>query len=1142
MGNVIVNMRDIATNLISSVLGQNSYYNTLNSLISRFNILRENYLTNEINRTTYYQELKKLENDINYYVSQIDDLFIRYQYHEVLSDVMDEENKLISSNVIEPSSSNIIQPSSSNVIETSISSDEYQLFRDIINNNNLKIVTNDSIKVKNYPRDNDSQKLIFEYIANYLYDLIKLSIDRGANLPVSIVLTLQFFRIKDNTEIDSWFNRLENRHIGIEITSGYGEEQLVSDYNTEIEENQHTIVIGVENLSVDRIDNMISEIIETYMRRYNVTISPIIRGFNINFPAGGVSNEEYLDSLRAFKICANPKFHLQSAASVSKANLCIYETWIMCTQCRSPSDLISWTNKKNREYEVDYYLKEEGSDIEESVRNGYVKTSIQLLVDKYNYPLFRLFIDESPDVYLFRPHKPVEHKLKHEVEVYKSIHDSISGSVYDAICNREYEHMAPYSWKGVCKDENIKKHIKKRLSKPELKHEEINKHNDNRIICAFDFETYNVENKQIKDRIDLKPYMLSYKIGDDKSKAIYDLECVDKFISVIRSLMDNSYFSKSKSKKVLKKYIFYAHSGSKFDFKYLHLELRRKGLISKTIYKEDKSIAYIKCGNVELHDSVLILPGKLRDLAKLYCNDNRKTYFPYKFSKLENLNYIGDIPDKKYWDHGDYDEYIKTTPSKIFDFKQISIDYCCQDVDVLHEIMCKFLNGCKGEMTIGDRHVKFDVRNATTTANMAVKLFKQTLHKDVIVYSPPENVENAAREAYYGGLTGNLKKKLESTDKSNIWYIDRNSSYPDVMRRLIPTNYSGSGVVKSRMDKFVDTNLYLVKINFERCLTKYPNLVPNTPIRHEGKLYQIVDQTDMYRWRWGCELNLAIKHGAEIDVKKYISFHTKELFKDFVETLYALRCELKKKGDKESECEINRLKLMLNSIYGKFGQKIFRTTRLVDKVEYKRLFNSSWKSDWQEYEIDELDDSEYKLVSYADLEDQSKNIGHLIHIASYITAAARTELCNMMMLIGYENIIYFDTDSIVYSSDKIPREDEKIKQYVDDFELGKWKLEYKKPLSFIITLGPKMYCMETGGKVITKLKGIPQHVINNDKEIFNSLLEKGKSHTFDLDKIWRRDFSGVYFKLNTHRVITAQLSKREFISDNESKPLNKIPN
>jgi hypothetical protein len=64
-------------------------------------------------------------------------------------------------------------------------------------------------------------------------------------------------------------------------------------------------------------------------------------------------------------------------------------------------------------------------------------------------------------------------------------------------------------------------------------------------------------------------------------------------------------------------------------------------------------------------DSMLLLPAKLRDLAVSF-NVEKKGFYPYLFPGTVELDYIGPIPDFKYFDkklkREDYTEYCKDFP------------------------------------------------------------------------------------------------------------------------------------------------------------------------------------------------------------------------------------------------------------------------------------------------------------------------------------------------------------------------------------------------------------------------------------------------------------------------------------------------
>jgi hypothetical protein len=61
--------------------------------------------------------------------------------------------------------------------------------------------------------------------------------------------------------------------------------------------------------------------------------------------------------------------------------------------------------------------------------------------------------------------------------------------------------------------------------------------------------------------------------------------------------------------------------------------------------------------NVTFKDSNQLLLGSLRKLAISFGVDTQKSIFPYNFVNENNLNYIGNVPDIRFFDKITLDEY-----------------------------------------------------------------------------------------------------------------------------------------------------------------------------------------------------------------------------------------------------------------------------------------------------------------------------------------------------------------------------------------------------------------------------------------------------------------------------------------------------
>lgn len=83
----------------------------------------------------------------------------------------------------------------------------------------------------------------------------------------------------------------------------------------------------------------------------------------------------------------------------------------------------------------------------------------------------------------------------------------------------------------------------------------------------------------------------------------------------------------------------------------------------------------------------------LRKLAKVFGVDTQKGFFPYSFVNENNLDYIGPIPDIKYFDgisSLDYNCYIENY--NIWNLRDEAIKYCEMDCISLYQVLIKFSN------------------------------------------------------------------------------------------------------------------------------------------------------------------------------------------------------------------------------------------------------------------------------------------------------------------------------------------------------------------------------------------------------------------------------------------------------------------
>ena len=133
-----------------------------------------------------------------------------------------------------------------------------------------------------------------------------------------------------------------------------------------------------------------------------------------------------------------------------------------------------------------------------------------------------------------------------------------------------------------------------------------------------------------------------------------------------------------------------------------------RGISSKCLDLDDGTHAYMT-GGAELNviyitrirfiDSLSFFLCPLSKLSETFNIDAVKGYFPHKFNIPENQNYIGKIPDEKYYgsnnmkpeDKVKFDKwYSENKEITNWNFQEEFNKYCSADVDLLSKSILKF--------------------------------------------------------------------------------------------------------------------------------------------------------------------------------------------------------------------------------------------------------------------------------------------------------------------------------------------------------------------------------------------------------------------------------------------------------------------
>lgn len=171
-------------------------------------------------------------------------------------------------------------------------------------------------------------------------------------------------------------------------------------------------------------------------------------------------------------------------------------------------------------------------------------------------------------------------------------------------------------------------------------------------------------------------------------------------------------------------------------------------------------------------------------------------------------------------------------------------------------------------------------------------------------------------------------------------------------------------------------------------------------------------------------------------------------------------------------------KLYLNALWGKFAQK--EATSQSMTVYGPAQFSEVWSMPQlikESFRFRETSPGVFK-VHYKIDEAFSRHVGHgNILFAATVTAHARCVLHRKIMEIGYDNVLYCDTDSVIFLDN--PQE-----PMIPGFGLGEWTDEYPgQEIVRFAAMAPKMYMLEVEGCEAHKVraKGVQLSLRNQRK-------------------------------------------------------------
>lgn len=428
----------------------------------------------------------------------------------------------------------------------------------------------------------------------------------------------------------------------------------------------------------------------------------------------------------------------------------------------------------------------------------------------------------------------------------------------------------------------------------------------------------------------------------------------------------------------------------------------------------------------------------------------------------------------------------KLTKGNINNF---DIEYCIRDCQIVFEALLAMFE------KIGT--IKF------TLASLSIYNYRSKFLKNTVSIS---ELTDEFYNSYYGGRTEAFKL---GKCKANVY--DINSLYPFVMSDMYFPNISNLKKV-TRLDvKY----LYFLLAHYEGCakvtVKHYDSYFGFLPYKQESKgklLFPIGTFTTVVNFN---ELRFAIQHN-KINILncEYAVYgnRTKTPFTEFVNEHYGQRLEAKN--------ELTKLihKLIPNSLYGKFGQRIKYNTKYFEQIPYEliselnktekfhllKTFSEQREDCYLVTENEKFKNSFFAVPSYS----------------SYITSAARIVLLKGLLANEKGNVLYCDTDSIFIESEFIGNVNN---------ELGNFKKENKTVLE---VKGLKHYIfIDENGIEKELIKGVSRNAIKEGNTYHIPKYFKTK------ESLRRNEQAGKSFIL--HKIIKQNYDKRILLDNGFTK-------
>lgn len=597
---------------------------------------------------------------------------------------------------------------------------------------------------------------------------------------------------------------------------------------------------------------------------------------------------------------------------------------------------------------------------------------------------------------------------------------------------------------------------------------------------VMDFETSMIGKKD-----EYRVVIITYALLSIKKKFVYKFNgnykvyeneiCTDIFGDALYSIINIVKLNRSKSKRI----DIWFNNSSRYDGEFILdwlIENKFNQSFNKVLNNNEyRMLASSDLGYLQFEIKYNNYVFYIRDLLRF------TTLSINKLGKIIGVEKMDDI-GKKYYERN----FCDLNENEVNEY----VDYALRDIEVMwygFKLFHKFINLDTNKMTIPS-YALSDWKKRDMDKKKYLKI----------------NSEFYNSFSYFGGYSNGNYKYKDKLVQGDIKCYDINSAYPYAMMQDLPCGIplDLEEVKLRKLDVSKLKKLYyirFVKGNLRKDLVPIIRnyLISNGFFMKVGNYFRYAV--------WEEELNWFKKYyeNLEFIVEEVFYFETDFIFKEYITFWYSVKEKASENIDKilngekldfdKSYYEMEKYvsKLMMNSLYGKFGQKpifsyYFMTTEEFEKGDIFTIKIKNEKLRLQKVRVETVKIKDfpnwYNLYEVIDLNDALEkkipNKCNNVYIASYITSFVRCILFRVIYELK-ERFLYSDTDSI-YCLGKISDD------LLDKYELGKWKEERND--NYFKFLGSKCY-VSSKDRIISGDKNISKIVVAG-VNFYDSLIGK----------------------------------------------------